>query len=249
MTSNCLLLLPTLNEEKALRALVPEIPSGFSVLVVDGGSTDETREIAEGADCLFLRQQFGKGKGCGVRTAMQYFLKCDYPYLAMIDADYTCDPRELGRLIERLGQGYHVVLGSRDPAKQIELLGRFSLFINRLTSKITTIAYSQDLPDIQSCYWVFTRKAVETIYPGLKASGFDIEYDIVFNSWKEGLKIGYCPVTIRPRMGESKFTKFLRFKQIWFGLTYIYRSLIIMGKRALSGNRREAETGSPRPEK
>ena len=249
MSSNCLLLLPTLNEEEALRALVPEIPSNFSVLVVDGGSTDKTREIAEGAGCLFMRQQFGKGKGCGVRTAMQYFLQGKHEYLAMIDADYTCDPKELEHLIERLGHGYHIVLGSRDPQKQIELLGRFSLFINRLTSGLTTLAYSQHLPDIQSCYWVFSRKAVETIYPGLSASGFDIEYDIVFNSWKEGLKIGYCPVTIRPRKGESKFTKFLRLKQIWFGLTYIYRSLVIMAKRALSGKSREDETGSPRPEK
>ncbi|WP_424359580.1 glycosyltransferase family 2 protein [Methanocella sp. MCL-LM] len=249
MNSNCLLLLPTLNEETALKALVPEIPAGLSVLVVDGGSTDKTREIAEGAGCYFLKQQFGKGKGCGVRTAMEYFLQGDYEYLAMIDADYTCDPRELDRLIERLGQGYQVVLGSRDPQKQIELLGRFSLFINRLTSRITTLAYSQDLPDIQSCYWVFSRKAVETIYPGLSASGFDIEYDIVFNSWKEGLKIGYCPVTIRPRMGESKFTKFLRLKQIWFGLTYIYRSLVIMARRALSGSTGEADSGCPLPDK
>ena len=110
-------------------------------------------------------------------------------------------------------------------------------------------SYTTSLPNIQSSNWVFSRKAVGTIYPGLTASGFDIEYDIVFNSWKEGLKIGYCPVTIRPRMGESKFTKFLRLKQIWFGLTYIYRSLVIMAKRALSGKSREAEAGSPRPEK
>ena len=110
-------------------------------------------------------------------------------------------------------------------------------------------SYTTSLPDIQSCYWVFTRKAVETIYPGLSACGFDIEYDIVFNSWKEGLKIGYCPVMIRARKGESKFTKYLRLKQIWFGLTYIYRSLVIMAKRALRGGRHEAEHANPQPDK
>ena len=249
MANDRLLLLPTLNEEAALNALMPEIPSGFDVVVVDGGSIDRTREIAEGAGYLFVSQQFGKGKGCGVRTAMQFFLEHDYQYLAMIDADYTCDPRELNRLMDRLGQGYSVVLGSRDPKLQIEQLGRFSLFINRSTSKIASLAYRQDLPDIQSCYWVFNRRAIETIYPGLTASGFDIEYDVVFNAWKESLKIGHCPVAIRPRMGESKFTKFLRLKQIWFGLTYVYRSLVIMAKRAVSGRRPEADvpiTGSYR---
>ncbi|HMK46029.1 MAG TPA: glycosyltransferase family 2 protein [Methanocella sp.] len=240
MASECLLLLPTLNEEKALKALALEIPPAYDVLVVDGGSVDGTRQVAESSGYVFLPQQFGRGKGCGVRTAMQYFLQSSsYRYLAMIDADYTCDPAELKGLLDRLDQGYGVVLGNRDPQMQIRLLGRFSLFINRSTSKIVSLAYRQNLPDIQSCYWVFSRSAVEAIYPGLKATGFDIEYDIVFNSWNERLKIGHCPVTIRPRMGESKFTRYLRLKQIWFGLTYVYRSLGIMAKRGLEdGHRR-----------
>jgi dolichol-phosphate mannosyltransferase len=234
MTGDFLLLLPTLNEEEALQALAPEIPPDFDVLVVDGGSTDDTRKLAESLGYAFLPQKFGRGKGCGVRTGMEYFLASDYRYLAMIDADYTNDPRELPGMIEKLNNGSHIVLGSRDKQMQIEHLGRFSLFVNLSTSAMASLAYGLDLPDIQTGYWVFGRRAAETLYPKLRASGFEIEYDVVYNSWREGLRIGYRPVTFRRRIGQSKFTVYLRLKQIWHGLTYVGKSLWLMLRLRLS---------------
>jgi glycosyltransferase involved in cell wall biosynthesis len=238
MPRDRLLLLPTLNEEAALKALAPEIPPDFDVLVVDGGSTDATQQVAESLGYAFIRQKFGKGKGCGVRTGMEWFLASDYRQLAMIDADYTNDPRELASMINALENGCDIVLGSRDKSLQIKHLGRFSLFINLSTSALTSLAYGLDLPDIQTGYWAFSRKAVETLYPNLKANGFEIEYDTVYNSWREGLHIGYRPVTFRPRLGASKFTVYLRFKQIYHGLTYVYVSLALMLKQRLNGGRK-----------
>jgi Glycosyltransferases involved in cell wall biogenesis len=240
MANESLLLLPTLNEEEALKALAPEVPPGFDVLVVDGGSTDGTGQVARSLGYRFIGQKFGKGKGCGVRTGMEYFLASDYKHLAMIDADHTNDPRELSGMIEMLKNGSDIVMGSRDRRLQIEHLGRFSLFINRSTSAIVSFAYGMDLPDIQTGYWAFGRRAAEALYPKLRASGFEIEYDMVYNSWREGLRIGYRQVTFRPRVGESKFTVYLRFKQIYHGLTYVGKSLALMLGRCLPGGRRKA---------
>ncbi len=235
--ADTLLMLPTLNEEEALKALGAEIPRSMDVLVVDGGSTDGTRTIAESLGYRFLVQKFGKGKGCGVRTGMEYFLNSDYHYLGMIDADNTNDPKEIARMLEAMEKGgYDVVLGSRDRTKQLECLGRFSLFINTSTSGIAAWAYRMNLPDIQTGYWLFSRKAVETLLPHLTACGFNIEYDIVFNAWKEGLNMSSHPVTFRQRLGQTKFTNYLRFKQIYYGLDYVRKSLGIMLMHSLTGH-------------
>ena len=160
---------------------------------------------------------------------MEYFQGSGHKYLAMIDADYTNDPGEIKKMLKKMGEGgYDIVLGSRDRKLQRELLGRFSLFINWSTSSIVSLAYNNDLPDVQSSYWVYNRKAVETLYPLLTATGFEIEYDMIYHSWKEGLKVGHQPVYIRTRLGKSKFTNYLRLKQIYHGLTYVKKSLWIM---------------------
>ena len=67
--SDLLLMLPTLNEEDALKALGKEIPEAMDVLVVDGGSTDGTRAIAEQQGYAFLLQKFGKEKAAAFGQA------------------------------------------------------------------------------------------------------------------------------------------------------------------------------------
>jgi dolichol-phosphate mannosyltransferase len=165
---------------------------------------------------------------------MEYFLGKDYRYLGMMDTDYTNVPAEMERLMGVLkSNGYDLVLGSRDRKEQKELLGRFSLFINSSTSALTSFAYRMKLPDIQTSYWLFSRKSVETLYPLLEARGFEIEYDMVYNSWREHLKIGSVPVTLRDRLGKSKFTYYLRVKQVYYGLRYVKKSLGIMISRSI----------------
>jgi len=228
-----LLLLPTLNEEDALKALANEIPDEFEVMVVDGHSTDGTKDVALEHNWQFITQRYGRGKGCGIRTGMEEFLKTDCDYLGIIDADHTCDPKEVTRMLCALKDGdFDVVLGSRDMVMQLHYLGEVSVFVNWLTSGIVSHVYNQKLSDIQTGYWLFARDAVERILPHLAASGFEIEYDLLYNAWRLGLKIGETPVSIRRRIGKSKFSIYHRFKQIGYGLKYLCLSLgHLHGKR------------------
>ena len=174
---------------------------------------------------------------------MEYFLKSEYRYMGMIDADYTNDPIEIDCMLATMKKGgYDIVLGNRDRRKQLDNLGRFALFINTSTSGIVTFAYRMYLPDVQTGYWLFSRSAVEALLPHLTAGGFNIEYDIVFNAWNERLKVGTHEVTFRQRLGRTKFTKYLRLKQIYYGLDYVRKSLGIMLINKINGRKSEQKS-------
>ena len=109
-------MIPTLNEEDAIEGLLSEARAvGFTnILVVDGFSSDRTREIAERADASVIMQDFGKGKGCGVRTGMRWFLGGSAELLFIIDGDGTNIPSYLSNMIPLVTSGAaDVVLGSR----------------------------------------------------------------------------------------------------------------------------------------
>ena len=110
-----LVMIPTLNEEKGMRKVLEDVPKDVDVLVVDGGSTDETVEVARQYQARVIKQKFGRGKGGGVRTGMEFFLSSKYDVLCMIDGDGSTDPKELPKMIEAMNdKNAEVVLGSSE---------------------------------------------------------------------------------------------------------------------------------------
>ncbi|NOY11051.1 MAG: glycosyltransferase, partial [Archaeoglobi archaeon] len=103
------ILIPALNEEES----IGDVIDGFrklgydNILVIDGHSTDRTREIAreKGAEVVV---QSGKGKGQAVREAFEIL---DDDVVVMIDADGTYLPEDVELLLEPIRRGVadHVV--------------------------------------------------------------------------------------------------------------------------------------------
>ncbi|HJX23207.1 MAG TPA: glycosyltransferase [Candidatus Bathyarchaeia archaeon] len=79
-------MVPTLNEERGIRRVLKDVPKDIEVLVVDGASTDVTVEVARQYRVRVIGQRFGRGKGCGVRTGMEFFLSSKHDVLCMISA-------------------------------------------------------------------------------------------------------------------------------------------------------------------
>lgn len=101
--------IPTLNAEASLpdtlSALIPATVEGLvrEVIVVDGGSTDSTRDIADGAGADVIITNTGRGEQliAGANRAK-------HPWLLFLHADTTLDPgweREAGNFMERVDSG------------------------------------------------------------------------------------------------------------------------------------------------
>lgn len=104
--------IPTRNEAKNLPVVMPRLPDGlFEVLIVDGGSTDGTVEVArELRTDVRLIEQTGQGKGNALSTG---FAAARGDILVTLDADGSADPAEIPRFVAALVAGADVAKGSR----------------------------------------------------------------------------------------------------------------------------------------
>jgi dolichol-phosphate mannosyltransferase len=220
-----LLMLPTLNEEEAIEELITEAHiAGFrKILVVDGFSTDQTREIAKKAGASVILQDFGKGKGCGVRTGMREFLSGTAELLCILDGDGTNVPSFLTALTPLVNSGEaDVVLGSRTRGpREKDSMDLLTLASNLTVSFLLGMKFGRIFTDVQTGYWLLTRRAVEEIYPNIKSTGFEIELELFVKILKARLNVAEVPVGFRCRKGFTKFSFALRIRNLYYAFKYL----------------------------
>jgi len=223
---NVLLLIPTLNEEEAIQQLVQEArESGFvNILIVDGFSEDRTRDVALSMGVQVVLQEYGKGKGCGVRTGMRLFLEGESDFLAIIDGDATNVPSDLVKMLSIAKSGRaDVVLGSRIRGKREKAaMPALSVASNLIVSFLLGAKFRRLFTDIQTGYWVFTREAVRQIYPEIQSTGFEIELEMFMRIMKEKLRVLEAPVGFRTRKGKTKFSFKLRMRSLNYSFKYLF---------------------------
>jgi len=220
-----LLMIPTLNEEDAIEGLLMEArAAGFADrLVVDGFSSDRTREIAERASASVILQDFGEGKGCGVRTGMREFLRGSAEFLCIIDGDGTNIPSNLLSMISLAESGEaDVVLGSRTRGpREMDAMDVLSLASNLAVSLLLGAKFRRLFTDVQTGYWLLKRRAVDQIYPTVRSTGFEIELELFVNFFKAGLIVREIPVGFRRRKGSTKFSFRLRMRNLYYAFRFL----------------------------
>jgi glycosyltransferase involved in cell wall biosynthesis len=116
--NRCLAVVPAYNEQATVGTVVEDLrrhASDFDVVVVDDGSTDHTRELAEAAGARVLRLPFNLGIGGAVQAGFTFALEHGYDRMVQVDADGQHDPREIHRLMRAMSEDptIDVVCGSR----------------------------------------------------------------------------------------------------------------------------------------
>ncbi len=223
--NHTLLMIPTLNEEDAIADLLTEARrAGFrEILVVDGFSLDQTRQIAEESGATVILQEFGKGKGWGVRSGMLKFLDSGKKLLCVIDGDGTNIPSDLLELISLVETGNaDVVLGSRTRGlREKGAMDKLTLASNLTVSFLLGAKFRRLFTDVQTGYWVFNRNAVERLYPTIRSTGFEIELELFSNALKMGLRVSERPVGFRKRKGSTKFSFMLRMRNLYYAFRFL----------------------------
>jgi glycosyltransferase involved in cell wall biosynthesis len=111
-----LVAIPARNEAGNLQAVLEELRSlrpNDDLLVVDDGSTDETARVARHLRCPLLELPFHLGYGAAIQAGIKHGLRHGYPVVVTFDADGQHDPRDIEALLEGVGAGADLVIGSR----------------------------------------------------------------------------------------------------------------------------------------
>jgi len=218
------IILPAKNEAAALAGLIPRLRAAqpdAEVIVVDDGSTDNTAQICAEQAVTRLRQPYSMGNGAAIKRGARA-AKGDT--LVFMDADGQHDPVLVERLLQRLGEGFDMVVGARDWAGQAGVgRGVANTIYNWLASRMTNFR----VLDLTSGFRaVDAAKFREFIH--LLPNGFSYPTTITMAFFRSAYGVAYEPIPVARRIGRSHIRPLrdgIRFLLIIFKIATLYSPL------------------------
>jgi dolichol-phosphate mannosyltransferase len=199
-------IIPTLNEAgnilEELMTIDKELAYPKEIIIVDGDSTDGTKEIVKDANCKLVIEP-RRGYGLALRTGFKH---AKGNIIVMVDGDGTYEVKHINRLLEAMIKNdAELCLATRmyDPNKAMG-------FMNFVGNKIITFCfdffYSQFLSDSQSGFRAISRAAIEKVDLDQDDMAFATEMLVQFA--KKGFKMIEVPSTYKARKyGKTKLRK------------------------------------------
>ena len=218
-------ILPAKNEAEGLRQTLPrlrEAQPDAEIIVVDDGSTDDTAAIAAQHGTKVLSSPYSMGNGAAIKRGAR---AATGEVLVFMDADGQHDPAEIANLLDRLEQGYDMVVGARDGAGQASA-GRSlaNRFYNRLASWMT----GHRVADLTSGFRVARANRFRE-FVHLLPNGFSYPTTSTMAFFRSAYPIDYVPIRVAKRVGNNSHIRpikdGIRFLLIIFKIATLYSPL------------------------
>jgi glycosyltransferase involved in cell wall biosynthesis len=193
------IILPARNESAGLRKLLPELRQSYAqaeILVVDDGSTDDTRAVAEAAGAKVISHPYSMGNGAAIKSGARH---ASGAILVMMDADGQHHPKDISALLESLSRGHAMAVGARSARTHASSGRRLANAIyNRLASYMT----GQRIEDLTSGFRAVRAKDFRR-FLYLLPNGFSYPTTSTMAFFRSGLPVGYVPIEAARRSGKS----------------------------------------------
>ncbi len=199
-------IVPVFNERTTVgevirRIRAVDLPVDVEVVVVDDGSSDGTDKVlaAMGDSTVrVINHPHNKGKGAAVRTGLAS-VRGDLVLIQ--DADLEYDPADWSKLLEPILRGKaKVVYGSRFTGERKNMMPLHWIG-NRFLSLVTNLLYSSTLSDMETCYKLFDRRALDGIT--IESDKFDFEPEITAKVLRRGYRIYEVPISYAGREADE----------------------------------------------
>lgn len=231
-----LIIIPAYNEEENLPKLISSIGnllSEFDYVIINDGSTDNTRKLCEETNLNVVNIPINSGIGVAVQTGYKYALYNDYDIAIQIDGDGQHDVSYLKEIIVPLEKDEaDVVIGSRFIEYQgFQSSGARRMGI-RLLSFFIWLCSGVKIKDVTSGFRAVNKRFIQ-IFAGDYSKDYP-EPEAIVTAKMYGGRIKELPVVMKEReAGSSSIT-------LWKSVYYMIKvTLAIFVKRLSYGVRRE----------
>lgn len=210
---------PTYNERENIETLVTQLlalPTGVRVIVVDDNSPDSTGAIAdrlatESDGRVHVIHRAGKlGLGTAYIAGFKRALAEGADLVCTMDADFSHNPRYVPNLVDKIGQGYDMAIGSR----YVSGGGTSGCTFDRELLSWGANAFARTMlglhaHDTTAGFRCYRRQVLEGLdLDQIKASGYSFLIEMLYRVQRRGWRVGEVPIIFQNRrLGTSKISK------------------------------------------
>jgi dolichol-phosphate mannosyltransferase len=222
-----LIVIPTYNERDNLRQLIPvilEMEGGYSILVVDDGSPDNTAgavlDLKENHfhRRLFLESRPGKlGLGSAYVHGLKWGLAEGYDFLIQMDADWSHHPKYLETML-RLAPGADFVIGSRYlSGGGTSNWGIGRRLLSRFGSLYSRLILQADFSDFTGGFNGWSGDVLRQVgLDAIRSDGYSFQIEMKYRAHKLGYRHVEFPIMFDQRhTGKSKMSTAIALEAIW----------------------------------
>ncbi len=218
------IVMPCLNEaetlsiciQKAQQSLLKHDVKG-EILVADNGSTDGSQEIARKMGARLIEVQ-DRGYGSALRGGVA---AARGEYIIMGDADDSYNFSELSPFIQKLREGYDLVMGNRfeGTIKPGAMPALHKYVGNPVLTGIGRLLFSSQTGDFHCGLRAFRKDALEKL--NLRTTGMEFASEMVVKATLHRMRVAEVPITLYPD-GRSRPPHLRSWHDGWRHLRFMF---------------------------
>jgi glycosyltransferase involved in cell wall biosynthesis len=203
--------IPAYNAGASIRSVVTRTMKFVDhVMVIDDGSTDDTREQAAGAGAEVISHSINLGYGSAIATCLKEGAKMGASVIITLDSDLQHNPDEIPLLIQPILDGTSdMVTGSRfvTQGNVIDTLPTYRRFGITLLTKVTNFVAQTSISDATTGFRAYSNPAARALASSSFSPGMGASSQILMEALRSGLRVKEVPVNISYETGFDTSTQ------------------------------------------